>query len=93
MNNFFSIIHTFNYNTFRIHYPSEDNNTEVIVQQHAGNVVSGITVDSFNDHLYWSNTSDKTIVRSNLDGLDVTPILDFSSNGSVGNLEVDSEKG
>lgn len=65
--------------------------TEEIVQQHIWNTVSAIAIDSINDYLYWSN--DSIIVRSNLDGSEITPILDFRSNGSVKNLVVDSEKG
>ncbi|CAG2249638.1 unnamed protein product [Mytilus edulis] len=76
---------------FRLNYPSVDNDTEVIFQQEAGSYSSGIAVDSINDYLYWSNYSD--LVRSNLDGSDITPILNFSSNGSIGTLEVDSENG
>lgn len=79
-------------NITRFHYPSADNHTEVIVLQD-GYSAYGITVDSINDYLYWSNSSDETIVRSNLDGTEITIILDFSRNGYVGILEVDSEKG
>ncbi|VDI79905.1 Hypothetical predicted protein [Mytilus galloprovincialis] len=78
-------------NITRVKYPSVDNDTEVIFHQEAGHCVSGIAVDSTNDYLYWSNCSN--LVRSNLAGSDITPILNFSSNGSIGTLEVDSEKG
>lgn len=65
---------------------------EVIVQQNSGHVVSGITVDYINDYLYWTNSNDSSdgkILRSNLDGSDITLILDFTSYGSLGVLEVD----
>lgn len=75
----------------RLNYPSVDNETEVIFHQTAGCNSYGIAVDSINDYLYWSNCSD--IVRSNLDGSEMKTILDFSANGSVGALEVDSESG
>ncbi|XP_052074208.1 uncharacterized protein LOC127712057 [Mytilus californianus] len=78
-------------NITRLKYPSIDNDTEVIFHQEAGSCSSSIAVDSINDYLYWSNCSD--LVRSNLDGLDITPILNFSTNGSVGILEVDSRNG
>ncbi|CAC5411161.1 unnamed protein product [Mytilus coruscus] len=76
----------------RLHYPSNDNYTEVIVHQNEETFASGIAVDSINDYLYWSNHSEN-IVRSNLDGTEITTILDFSRNGSVGSLEIDLEKG
>ncbi|CAC5411146.1 unnamed protein product [Mytilus coruscus] len=78
-------------NITRLNYPSIDNDTEGIFHQEAGPHSSGIAVDFINDYLYWSNYSD--LVRSNLDGSDITPILNFRTNGSVGTLEVDSKKG
>ncbi|CAC5411148.1 unnamed protein product [Mytilus coruscus] len=64
---------------------------KLFFHQEAGYFSIGIAVDSINDFLYWSNHSE--LMRSNLDGSDITPILNFSTNGSVGTLEVDSEKG
>lgn len=91
LRNLLSNLYVFFYIKFRVKYPSVDSDTEVIFHQEAGHCSSGIAVDSVNDYLYWSNCSD--LVRSNLDGSDITPILNFSSNGSIGTLEVDSEKG
>ncbi|CAG2249643.1 LRP1B [Mytilus edulis] len=79
-------------NITRFHFPSDDYIMKVIVQQNSGHVVSGITVDYINDYLYWTNSNDSSdgkILRSNLDGSDITLILDFTSYGSLGVLEVD----
>ncbi|CAG2192071.1 unnamed protein product [Mytilus edulis] len=78
-------------NITRFKYPSVDNDTEVLFHQESGCYSFGIAVDSINDFLYWSNHND--LVRSNLDGSDITSILNFSTNGSIGMIEVDSEKG
>ncbi|VDI02557.1 Hypothetical predicted protein, partial [Mytilus galloprovincialis] len=57
------------------------------------NGACGITVDSVNDYLYWSNLDGSKIIRSTLNGSDITTIIGYNGYGSVGFLELDSEEG
>lgn len=77
-----------------MHYPSADNNIEVIGNLNPRYDSNSVAVDSVNDYLYLVDYN--VLVRSNLDGSAQTPILHLKKHGYIGyigSIEVDSEKG
>ncbi|MEM7312279.1 MAG: DUF4347 domain-containing protein, partial [Planctomycetota bacterium] len=54
----------------------------------------GLTIDSVNGKLYWTDTDTDTVHRSNLDGTSVETILNSTDfNGSPAGLQVDTLRG
>ncbi|XP_063442415.1 low-density lipoprotein receptor-related protein 4-like [Mytilus trossulus] len=70
-------------------YPCNDNERrieEIIPKSTLYHPIS-FSIDSENDHIYWSDSSDNAVIRSNLDGSNKTVIIKSSSG--IGHITLD----
>ncbi|XP_076111119.1 von Willebrand factor D and EGF domain-containing protein-like isoform X1 [Mytilus galloprovincialis] len=75
----------------RVCYPCYENERqpEIIVEESSPYHPHSFAIDSDNDHIYWSDYQYEALIRSDLNGLNKTVILENGKYGAIGYIALD----
>lgn len=85
-----STITSYDYIPFRINYQEKNTNSTVETVIHSAKHPFGIAVDNLNSKIYWSDSVDKSLSRSELNGSNLEVLLKDENFGSLGGISLDT---